>query len=99
MTDPITEDELLRFLGKATLEEQQAFRPFIALCISNAELIQGYDRLAKTDICTPLTPIERMVDNATGKTAADLLGFMRFCLDIWHRVPTEEREVDGHSDE
>lgn len=50
-------------------------------CLANRELIQQFDRLNGTNLSRRGSPIERMVDDGSGRTEADLAAFVEFVVD------------------
>lgn len=64
------------------------------LCLEEAlqtpELIENFDRLYGASLCGRQTPIERMVDKATGKLQEDVQAFARFVHDsVYMRLDDE----------
>ena len=59
-------------------------------CLKTPELLAQIDRLYGTNLQLKGTPIELMIDKATGRQAADLQTFLRFVWNcIFIRVPIQ----------
>lgn len=53
------------------------------------ELVQQFDRLYGSSLAGTATPVERLIDDATGKTKDDCQAFLRFVWNfIYLRTPT-----------
>ncbi len=52
-------------------------------CIQTLELVREIDRLYGTDLLSRRSPIEQMIDKATGKVDSDMQTFLRF---VWNCV-------------
>lgn len=68
--------------------------PAFQLCLHDAietrELVQQFDRLYGATLTTRATPLERMIDKATGKADDDMRAFVEFVHDgIYLRLPDE----------
>jgi hypothetical protein len=58
-----------------------AFSACMREAIGTPELVANFDRLYGASLTTPRSPIERMVDKATGKTEDDMRAFVEFVHD------------------
>ncbi len=69
----------------------------VSRAIGSLELIRNFDRLSGTALSTQPRPLDRMIDEATGRLAADFQRFRRFAEDaLWDRAPAEVRaEIRG----
>lgn len=71
------------------------FADCIRACLDSPELLEHLDRLRGTNLSRRGSPLELAVDDATGRTGADLAVFLDFVKDcIWDRLPPEIREVE-----
>jgi hypothetical protein len=60
------------------------FYDCIIECAGNKELIKEFDRLTNSNLSFTGSPIELMVDVATGKQKEDIKKFIAFCYEfIW----------------
>lgn len=50
------------------------------------QLAVEYDRLTGSDICGKVSPIEKAIDDATGKTERDQCAFFEFVVDAIQRM-------------
>lgn len=64
------------------------FITFMRLCFDNRELKTQFDRLRGTNVSRRGSPMNVMIDDATGKFEADARAFFEFCLDLYQRLPT-----------
>lgn len=67
---------------------------WLRLCAGKAELVANYDRLRGTNLSRRGTPIDLMIDEATGKFEAEAQAFFDWCVDTftrlgWDRPPSE----------
>lgn len=67
--------------------------------LSNREFMQNYDRLNGTCFTTRRSPIEIMVDKATGKRDDDVQRLLEFVCAYVVRPWLEKMVRDGHADE
>lgn len=68
--------------------------PFFHQCIStaarDAEFVAQFDRLTGNNLSPGKTPIERMVDDACGRTDSGLKEFLEFVYEtLYTRVPRD----------
>lgn len=64
-----------------------AFIACIRQAAANNELVLQFDRLCGADLSRRRPPIERLIDEAAGKTADDVANFVRFVHDcVYMRV-------------
>ena len=63
------------------------FRAVLRAASSNAELVKQFDRLHQTNLARRGSGIELAVDDASGRTKADLGWFVAFVYDIFLRLP------------
>lgn len=63
------------------------FITFMRLCFDNRELKTQFDRLRGTNVSRSGSPMNVMIDDATGKFEADASAFFEFCLDLYQRLP------------
>jgi hypothetical protein len=61
------------------------FMQCLTECANNKELVKEFDRLADCNLSFDGTPIDLMIDQATGKLADDLQKFIEF---VWDCVYT-----------
>ena len=64
--------------------------PWLRLCAGNGELLANYDRLRGTNLSGRGTPIERMIDEATGKLEEEALAFFDWCREMFDRLGWEK---------
>lgn len=70
-----------------------AFLRCLLEAIDTPELVQNFDRLYDATLTARTSPIERMVDEATGKRDDDMRAFVEFVHDsIYMRLPDEAIE-------
>ena len=68
----------------------QAFMRCVDGCFETPELMKNFDRLYGASLTTNRSPIEMMVDKATGKQESDMKAFVQFVYDcIYTRLPDE----------
>jgi len=67
--------------------------PWLRLCAENSEMLANYDRLRGTNLSGRGAPVERMIDEATGKLEKEALGFFDWCREMFERLGWEA--VDG----
>lgn len=60
-----------------------SFMECIRVSAENNELIAQVDRLAKTNLLGRESALDKMIDDATGRTDADIQTFLRF---VWNCV-------------
>ncbi len=64
-----------------------SFMQCLMACAENKELVKEFDRLAGCDLSFSGTPIDRMIDEATGKLANDIQKFIAFVWGcVWTRI-------------
>ena len=68
------------------------FITFMRLCFDNRELKTQFDRLRGTNVSRRGSPMNVMIDDATGKFEADARAFFKFCLDLYQRLPPHAAE-------
>jgi hypothetical protein len=67
-----------------------AFMACVHQTVSTPELVEQFDRLYGADLSRRRTPIDQMVDAASGKKDSDIASFMRFVHDaVYMRVSDE----------
>jgi hypothetical protein len=61
---------------------------FLKAAASNQDLVREYDRLRGTSLSamSKRTPLEQMIDKATGKEDSELRGFVEFAADLYRRM-------------
>ena len=70
-----------------------AFLRCLHEAIDTPELVENFDRLYGATLSTRTSPIERMVDEATGKRDDDMRAFVEFVhFSIYTRLPDEALE-------
>lgn len=75
---------------KALEQQHKAlFMEWVTLCASNRELLAQYDRLRGTNLSRCGSPMDLLIDQATGRLEADALGFFEFCQDMFLRIDPE----------
>lgn len=77
-TEPLTP---LHYLAERS--DGLTFMQCLAVSAGCIELVHQFDRLYGSTITTRKSPIEKMVDDATGKTKDDMAQFCRF---VWNCV-------------
>lgn len=68
--------------------------------ITNLDLVEQYDRLfgASLSKIAKRTPVEQMIDDATGYEDAQMAGFVAFVYDVvWCRLPPEVIDASENS--
>lgn len=63
--------------------------PWLRLCAGNGELLANYDRLRGTNLAGRGTPIDRMIDEATGKLEEEAQAFFDWCREMFERLGRE----------
>ena len=63
--------------------------PWLRLCAGNGELLANYDRLRGTNLAGRGTPIDRLIDEATGKLEAEALAFFDWRREMFERLGWE----------
>jgi len=81
--------------GTTLLGAGVALEPWLRLCAGNGELLANYDRLRGTNLGGRGTPIDRMIDEATGKLEEEALGFFDWCREMFERLQWEAAAADG----
>lgn len=69
--------------------------PWLRLCAGNGDLLAQYDRLRGTNLSGRGTPMDRMIDVATGKLEEEALAFFDWCREMFDRLGWEKEAVDG----
>jgi hypothetical protein len=78
--------------GGGAMSKPRGISFYDALCMAldMPELVAQFDRLYGASLGKNLPPIARAVDDATGKTEADVLAFIEFFHEcVWTRLPEE----------
>lgn len=57
---------------------ENTLREAVFQCYNNADFVREYNRLTKSKIKENKSPIEHMIDEATGKSSAELNKFIDF---------------------
>ena len=74
------------------------FAACLAACAATRELVENFDRLTGRNLSLHGAPIERMIDEASGRTDADCAAFVAFVYEcVWTRLPPEGRVEDAVS--
>lgn len=63
--------------------------PWLRMCAGNCELLANYDRLRGTNLSGRGSPIDRLIDEATGKLEAEALAFFDWCRELFERLGWE----------
>ena len=63
--------------------------PWLRLCAGNGELLANYDRLLGTNLAGRGTPIDRLIDEATGKLEEEVRAFFDWCREMFERLGWE----------
>ena len=79
--------------AEARTTNEELLEPWLRLCAGNREMVESYDRLRGTNLSGRGTPIDRMIDEATGKLEAEALVFFDWCRELFDRLGWDE--VDG----
>lgn len=78
-----------------------SFSDVVMRCWDDADFMTEYRRLTGSTLGAPRSPVDRLVDDATGRGDADeqeALAFFAFVRDvIWDRLPPEAFVVQGES--
>lgn len=87
--DPIPDDQPVTLAHLiAVRPDGLTFQACWRAAANNPELVVEFDRLKGTRLGGQGTPIERLIDEATGKAAEDYNAFLRFCWNcLYLRVP------------
>lgn len=73
-----------------------AFMEVLMVVAANAELVREFDRLYGSNLSRRGTPLELEIDDATGRTNADLGAFVAFVYEcVWLRVAGDSATGDG----
>lgn len=74
------------------------FAACLHACAAQRELAENFDRLTGRNLSLRGAPIERMIDEASGRTEPDCAAFVAFVYDcVWTRLPREIRVEDAMS--
>ena len=74
--------------------EAAAIEVTLRVALGNRALLTEYDRLTGTNLCQRGTALDHAIDEATGRTDADLQGFLAFAKDtLWDRADESTREA------
>jgi hypothetical protein len=66
------------------------FNECVLYCAGSRGLVAQFDRLTGSNLCMRGTPVDLMVDEATGRQREELVRFMAFVFEcIWTRLPEE----------
>lgn len=68
------------------------FIQWMSMCSESVELRTQFDRLRGTNVSRRGSPMNVMIDDATGKFEADARAFFDFCLDLYQRLPPPAAE-------
>jgi hypothetical protein len=69
-----------------------AFTACVAMCFDDRDLVAAFDRLRGCNLLGRGTPLDLMIDEATGRTDRDLRLFVEFVHDVvWSRMSAEAR--------
>ena len=71
--------------------ETPRFRVFFAMCALNEELLNEFDRLRGTNVSRRGDALTLAIDDQTGRFDADVHKFIEFVIDLWARLPEEDR--------
>jgi hypothetical protein len=72
------------------------FADCLHAAVDQEGLIEDYDRLRGTNLCRRGSPLDLAIDDAAGRTDAEVAGFIEFVHDaIWGRLPPEIRDTGG----
>jgi hypothetical protein len=64
--------------------------------LDNDELVAHFDRLTGRNVGRKGSPLDLVIDDATGRQADDLDAFIGFVRDVvWDRLPAEARAEAG----
>jgi hypothetical protein len=70
-------------------EKAAALKFWVMRCYSEPGFVEAYDRLNGTNLAGKGTDLERMIDQACGRTEHEFNGFIEFCLDVGSRIPRD----------
>lgn len=59
---------------------------FVMMCFDSPGFVREYDRLTGSNLCGKGTPIDVMIDDATGRISDEAAGFAEFCADVYSRA-------------
>lgn len=80
--------------GVRSVFEVPAYWQCVSAALDSRELVEQFDRLHGTNLLGKGTPIERMIDQTTGKLVRDVFRFLEFVYEaIYSRLPPEAFEV------
>lgn len=75
--------------------ERLTFLGCVLRSLDNDELVAQFDRLTGRNVGRKGSPLDLVIDEATGRQADDLDAFIAFVRDVvWDRLPAEVR-VEG----
>lgn len=72
--------------------------PWLRLCAGNRELLANYDRLRGTNLSGRGSPIDRLIDEATGKLEEEALAFFDWCREMFERLGWDKVEEDDDAE-
>ncbi len=64
---------------------------WLKMCSRSENFLREYDRLKGTNLICAGSPLDIMIDDATGKSKEDIKRFLVFCVDLFFRL----REARG----
>lgn len=69
---------------------QPLLEDWLRMCAGHRELLANYDRLRGTNLSGRGTPIDRLIDEATGKLEAEAQAFFDWCVEMFERLDWKE---------
>jgi hypothetical protein len=70
---------------------------FLAMAANSPDLLREYDRLYGANLSQRGAALDRMIDESTGRLAAEFEAFAAWTLDVYERLPLDERAVINES--
>jgi hypothetical protein len=66
----------------------ELFRVVVLHCFDDRRFVEGFDRIMGTNLLGRGSPVDRMVDDATGRFEHDAAKFIEFVHEtVWTRCP------------
>lgn len=62
-----------------------------ALCANTPSFVAEFDRLSGCNMSGRGTPIDLMIDRATGRLETDVQRFVEYTHDLWERLPEDAK--------
>ncbi|WP_440986253.1 hypothetical protein ACQHIH_21370 (plasmid) [Xanthomonas sontii] len=89
---------LSELLATLPVNDRAPFLDSLVRAAQMPDLVAQFDRLTGSNLSRRGTPIERLVDVASGRVDAELRLFCEFILGVmWQRLPTDVRQAAAPS--